>query len=89
MGEISDLGRAFLRDYVIDGVPASGAFDPPKALGRQVFDLIDFRAERSGIPFNNLVAFLRPMDLPGVGLDVGCGRLLSDPAAAAARLGRF
>lgn len=58
MGEISDLGRAFLRDFVVDGVPASGPFEPPKTLGREIFDRIDFKTARSGIPFNNEVAFL-------------------------------
>lgn len=61
MGQISDLGRAFLRDYAIDGVPASGSYQPQKSIGREVFDLIDARLEvqgRQGLPFNNLVAFL-------------------------------
>lgn len=58
MGEISDLGRAFLRDFVVEGVPASGASRPQKAVGRQVFDLIDERVLRASVPINNRVALL-------------------------------
>ncbi|WP_292051627.1 MULTISPECIES: SGNH/GDSL hydrolase family protein [unclassified Brevundimonas] len=58
MGEIANLGRAFLRDYVIEGVPASGANQPDKSLGRQAFEAIDRRIARLGVPVNNKVAFL-------------------------------
>lgn len=41
MGLISTTGRSVFRDYVTDGVPASGAQKPVKADVRGLFDLID------------------------------------------------
>ena len=41
MGTISTLARAWLRNFVTDGVPASGVNEPSKAEGRAVFDAID------------------------------------------------
>ena len=45
MGQIGDLGREFQRDFVVDGVPASGANEPDKAVGRAVFSVIDSKVE--------------------------------------------
>lgn len=39
--DISSLGRQWLRDYNIDGIPSSGENDPEKSEGRHVFDVID------------------------------------------------
>ena len=41
MGDIKDLGRTFMRDFVVDGVPASGVNEPSKSDGRAVFQTID------------------------------------------------
>lgn len=41
MGQIKDLGRTFLRDFAIAGVPASGVNQPRKSEGISVFDQID------------------------------------------------
>ena len=46
MGEISNLGRHYLRPYLIDGLSASGENPPSKAEGRAVFDKIDDRIEQ-------------------------------------------
>jgi len=40
MGQISNLGRTYLREYATDGVPSSGQNKPKKAHGRAVFDAI-------------------------------------------------
>ncbi|MNS00543.1 hypothetical protein D3C72_318030 [compost metagenome] len=45
MGQIGDLGQQFQRDFVVDGVPASGANEPDKAVGRAVFAVIDDKVE--------------------------------------------
>lgn len=41
MGEVRDLARTFLRDFVVAGVPASGVHQPGKAEGITTFDRID------------------------------------------------
>ncbi|RZJ19131.1 MAG: DUF2817 domain-containing protein [Brevundimonas sp.] len=41
MGLILDLARQFLRDYNIDGLPASGVYEPEKSAGRALFEAID------------------------------------------------
>lgn len=45
MGEISDLGRAYLRAYAVDGVSSSGQNKPDKDEGIATFDKIDVDIE--------------------------------------------
>lgn len=66
--EIRTAGRAWMRDYVTDGVPASGANPPSKAQGRALFDII-----------NDLVTNLTgPFDIKGV---IDCSANPNYPAA--------
>lgn len=59
MGEISDLGRAYLRDFVTDGVPSSGQHRPDKEDGRLTFDTIDaaLSSALSGVIIGDAVVY--------------------------------
>lgn len=48
MGAVKELSDQVYRDYVVDGVPTSGAFDPPKVDIRALFDAIDPLASSAG-----------------------------------------
>ena len=45
MGSIRDAGRAAFRDFVVEGVPASGENEPEKQEIRQTWDVVDAAVE--------------------------------------------
>ena len=40
MGQIDDLGQAFQRDFVVDGMPVSGVNEPDKAIAYRSVSLV-------------------------------------------------
>lgn len=68
MGEIADLGREVFRDFVVDGVPASGVNEPEKARARQLTELIDRRVAAASA---NLTEYDTLADLIASGQSTG------------------